>query len=149
MQFGLTETQQVLKNSAREFFSAECPIAEVRRLMETAAAYDPALWQKMAHQGWTGIIFDEEYGGLGLGLVEMAVALEEMGRALLPGPYLSTVLLAGVAIDAAGNPAQKRSIFRASRWAKRAPRWRCWKPPRVGSPTPCNSPRILRRRASH
>ncbi|MGA3044089.1 MAG: acyl-CoA dehydrogenase family protein [Bryobacteraceae bacterium] len=111
MQFGLTETQQVLKNSAREFFSAECPIAEVRRLMETATAYDPALWQKMAHQGWTGIVFDEEYGGLGLGLVEMAVALEEMGRALLPGPYLSTVLLAGVAIDAAGNPAQKRKYL--------------------------------------
>ena len=111
MQFGLTETQQVLKNSAREFFSAECPIAEVRRLMETAAAYDPALWQKMAHQGWTGIIFDEEYGGLGLGLVEMAVALEEMGRALLPGPYLSTVLLAGVAIDAGGNPAQKKKYL--------------------------------------
>ena len=61
----------------------------------------------MAHQGWTGIVFDEEYGGLGLGLVEMAVALEEMGRALLPGPYLSTVLLAGAAIEAAGNAAQK------------------------------------------
>jgi alkylation response protein AidB-like acyl-CoA dehydrogenase len=111
MQFGLTETQQVLKNSAREFFSAVCPIAEVRRLMETDTAYDAALWQNMAHQGWAGIIFEEEYGGLGLGLVEMAVALEEMGRALLPGPYLSTVLLAGVAIDAAGNPAQKRKYL--------------------------------------
>jgi alkylation response protein AidB-like acyl-CoA dehydrogenase len=107
MQFGLTENQKVLKNSAREFFSAECPIAEVRRLMETSTAYDAGLWRKMAHQGWTGIVFDEEYGGLGLGLVEMAVALEEMGRALLPGPYLSTVLLAGAVIDAAGNAAQK------------------------------------------
>ena len=110
MQFGLTETQQVLKNSAREFFSGVCPIAEVRRLMETDTAYDSALWQKMAHQGWTGIIFDEEYGGLGLGLVEMAVALEEMGRALLPGPYLST-LLAGVTIDAAGNDDQKQRFL--------------------------------------
>jgi alkylation response protein AidB-like acyl-CoA dehydrogenase len=111
MQFGLTETQQVMKNSAREFFSAECPIAEVRRLMDTPTAADAALWRKMAHQGWTGIVFDEEYGGLGLGLVEMAVALEEMGRALLPGPYLSTVLLAGIAIDASGNPAQKRKYL--------------------------------------
>jgi len=111
MQFGLTETQQVLKNSAREFFSAVCPIAEVRRLMETATACDAKLWRKIAQQGWTGIVIDEEYGGLGLGLVEMAVALEEMGRALLPGPYLSTVLLAGVAIDAAGNPAQKRKYL--------------------------------------
>ena len=79
--------------------------------METDTAYDAALWQNMAHQGWTGIIFEEEYGGLGLGLVEMAVALEEMGRALLPGPYLPTVLMAGVAIDAAGNPAQKRKYL--------------------------------------
>jgi len=110
MQFGLTETQQVLKNSAREFFSAVCPIAEVRRLMETPTAYDAAQWQKMALQGWTGIIFDEEYGGLGLGLVEMAVALEEMGRVLLPGPYLSTVL-AGVTIDAAGNRDQKQRFL--------------------------------------
>lgn len=108
MQFGLTETQQVLKNSAREFFSAECPLGEVRRLMETETAYDVPLWQKMAHQGWTGIIFNEEYGGLGLGLVDMAVAHEEMGRALLPGPYLSTVLLAGVAIEAGGNRGQKQ-----------------------------------------
>src|SRR5579862_761358 len=111
MQFGLTETQQVLKNSAREFFSAECPIAEVRRMMATETAYDGPLWQKMAHQGWTGIVFGEEYGGLGLGLVEMAVALEEMGSALLPGPYLSTVMLAGAAIEAAGNAAQKSSYL--------------------------------------
>jgi alkylation response protein AidB-like acyl-CoA dehydrogenase len=106
MQFGLTETQKVLRNSAREFFSVECPIIEARRSMETGAAYDRALWQKMAQQGWTGIIFAEQYGGLGLGLVEMAVALEEMGRALLPGPYLSTVT-AGAAIDASGGPDQK------------------------------------------
>lgn len=95
MQFGLTETQQMLKNSAREFFPAECPIAEVRRLMEIEGAYDQELWRKIAEQGWTGIIFDEECGGMGLGLVEMAVAAEEMGRALLPGPYFSTVFTAG------------------------------------------------------
>jgi len=111
MQFGLTETQQVLKNSAREFFSAECPIAEVRRLMETDGADDAGLWQKMAQQGWTGILFSEDYGGLGLGMVEMAVALEEMGRSLLPGPYFSTVLLAGAAIDAAGNAAQRHKYL--------------------------------------
>ncbi len=81
MQFGLTETQQVLKNSAREFFPAECPIAEVRRLMETDTAFDAALWKKIAGQGWCGIIFPEEYDGLGLGMVELAAAMEEMGRA--------------------------------------------------------------------
>ena len=100
MQFGLTETQRLLKNSAREFFPNECPIAEVRRLMEIDGAYDSKLWQKLTENGWTGIIFDEEHGGMGLGLVEMAVAAEEMGRTLLPGPYFSTVFLAGALLNA-------------------------------------------------
>ena len=110
MQFDLSETQQLLKTSAREFFPAECPISEVRRLMETDTAYDPALWRKMAEQGWTGMIFPERFGGLGLGLVEMAVAFEEMGKALVPGPYLAT-LLAGAAIDAAGSDAHKEKYL--------------------------------------
>jgi alkylation response protein AidB-like acyl-CoA dehydrogenase len=101
MQFGLTETQQVLKNSAREFLKAECPISEVRRLMATETAFDERLWAKMAEQGWMGIVLDEQYGGMGLGLVELAAAMEEMGRALLPGPYLSTIT-AAAAIAAAG-----------------------------------------------
>jgi alkylation response protein AidB-like acyl-CoA dehydrogenase len=100
MQFGLTETQQMLKSAARSFFPSECPMAEVRRLMETDGAYDEGLWQKIAGQGWTGILFDEECGGMGLGLVEMAVAAEEMGRALLPGPYFSTVFVAGALLNA-------------------------------------------------
>ena len=103
MQFGLTETQQVLKNSAREFFSGECPMAEVRCLMETDTAYDASLWKKIGEHGWCGIIFPEEQDGLGLGMVELAAAMEEMGRALVPGPFLSG-LLAGAILNATGNP---------------------------------------------
>src|SRR5271170_1679419 len=103
MQFGLTETQQTLKSTVRKFLAAECPPAEVRKLMDTETAFDPELWRKMAEQGWTGIIFPEEYGGFGMGMVEMAVTLEEMGRALLPGPFSSTVLLAGTLLEAAGS----------------------------------------------
>jgi alkylation response protein AidB-like acyl-CoA dehydrogenase len=103
MQFGLTETQQVLKTSAREFFSGECPMGEVRRLMETDTAYDAALWKKIAEHGWCGIIFPEEQDGLGLGMVELAAAMEEMSRALVPGPFLSG-LLAGAILNATGNP---------------------------------------------
>jgi alkylation response protein AidB-like acyl-CoA dehydrogenase len=113
MHFGLTETQQTIKNSAREFFSAECPIAEVRRLMETDTAFDAALWSKFAQQGWTGIIFPEKYDGFGLGLIEMVAALEEMGRALIPGPFISTVLLAGTVLDCAGSEEQKRKYLGA------------------------------------
>lgn len=106
MQFGLNESQQILKNNARKFFAAECPMAEVRRLMETPAAYDPGLWAKMSEQGFLGIIFPEEHGGLGLGKVELSLLMEEMGRALVPGPYFST-LAAGVIIEACGTDQQK------------------------------------------
>jgi alkylation response protein AidB-like acyl-CoA dehydrogenase len=113
MNFGLTETQQTLKNTARKFLAAECPLAEVRKQMETETAFDAALWAKIAEQGWTGIIFPEEYGGFGMGMVEMAATLEEMGRALLPGPFSSTVLLAGSLLEAAGNDAQKQKYLGA------------------------------------
>ena len=67
MQFGLSDSQQILKDSARGFFAGECPLSEVRRLMETDTAFDAPLWAKMAGQGFTGIIFPEEFGGAGLG----------------------------------------------------------------------------------
>lgn len=113
MQFALTETQQTLKNTVRKFLAAECPIAEVRKLMETATAFDPALWRKIAEQGWTGIISPEECGGFGMGMVEMAATLEEMGRALLPGPFFSTVLMAGPLLEGSSNSAEKQKYLSA------------------------------------
>jgi alkylation response protein AidB-like acyl-CoA dehydrogenase len=107
MQFGLSESQEFLKDSARKFFAGECPSAEMRRLMETDTAYDAALWSKLTDQGYTGIIFPEEYGGVGLGKVELMLLMEETGRALLPGPFFSTVVLAGSVLDAAATPAHK------------------------------------------
>ncbi len=96
MQFGLNESQQILQSNARKFFAAECPMTEVRRIAETETAYDPKLWTKLAEQGYTGAIFPEQYGGLGMGLVEFALLTEEMGRALVPGPFLSTVICGAV-----------------------------------------------------
>ena len=107
MEFGLSETQQTLKNTVRKFLAAECPMAEVRKIMEADGGFDAALWKKIAEQGWTGMIFAEQYGGFGMGMVEMAATLEEMGRALLPGPFFSTVLMAGVLVESAGNENQK------------------------------------------
>src|SRR5215472_17502955 len=106
MQFGLTESQQILKDTARKFFSGECAIAEVRRLMETDTAYDADLWLKLAAQGFTGIIVPEAYGGMGLGKVELILLMEEAGYALLPGPFFSTVALAGAVLDAVASPEQ-------------------------------------------
>jgi alkylation response protein AidB-like acyl-CoA dehydrogenase len=111
MQFGLNESQEMLKSNARKFFAAECPMEEVRRLMETPTAYDAALWAKMAEQGYTGIIFPEEFGGVGLGTLDLILLMEEAGRALLPGPLFSTVALAGAAILAVASPAQKKKYL--------------------------------------
>lgn len=113
MNFGLTETQQTLKNSVRKFLAAECPLSEVRKLMDTGTAFDPALWRKLAEQGWTGMIFPEEYAGFAMGTVEMAAALEEMGRALLPGPFFSTVLMAGPILESSGSDEQKQKYLSA------------------------------------
>ena len=111
MQFGLSESQQMLKDNARKFFAGECPMEEVRRLMETDTAYDASLWTKMAEQGYTGIIFPEEYGGVGLGKVELALLMEEAGRALLPGPLFSTVGLAGAVIESIASPELKKKYL--------------------------------------
>jgi alkylation response protein AidB-like acyl-CoA dehydrogenase len=111
MQFGLSESQEFLKDSARKFFAGECPSAEMRRLMETDTAYDAALWSKLADQGYTGIIFPEAYGGVGLGKVELMLLMEEAGRALLPGPFFSTVVLAGSVLDAVASPVHKQKYL--------------------------------------
>ncbi len=102
MNFGLSESQQILKNNARKFFAVECPVSEVRRIMETESAHDEKLWRSMAEQGFPGVLIPEDSGGMGLGMVELAALAEEMGRALVPGPFLAT-LLAGAAIEAAGS----------------------------------------------
>src|SRR5258708_37917160 len=108
MKLGLSESQQILKGTAQKFFAGECPIAEVRRLMETDTAFDAALWRKMAEQGFTGIIFPEDVGGMGLGIVELILLMEEAGRALLPGPFFSTVALAGAGLAGGAQGPQKK-----------------------------------------
>jgi alkylation response protein AidB-like acyl-CoA dehydrogenase len=107
MEFGLSESQEFLKDSARKFFAGECPSAEMRRLMETDTAYDGSLWSKLSEQGYTGIIFPEAYGGVGLGKVELMLLMEEAGRSLLPGPFFSTVVLAGSVLETVGTPSHK------------------------------------------
>src|SRR5205085_11193475 len=106
MDFDLNKPQRLLQDSAREFLARACPPARVRELMATETAHDEKLWQAMAEQGWLGLVVAEEYGGLGLGLVELAVVAEEMGRACLPGAFLST-LTAAALIERAGSAAQR------------------------------------------
>jgi len=111
MQFGLNESQELLRDGARKFFAGEYPISEVRRLIETDTAFDAKLWSKLAEQGYTGIIFPEEFGGVGLGIVELVLLMEEAGRALLPGPFFSTVVMAGSLLDALATKEQKKKYL--------------------------------------
>jgi len=106
MDIGFTEEQELLRTSARKFLENECPSAFVRQRMAEPAAMTEDFWQKLAEQGWFGILYPEEVGGSGLGLVDMTVLMEEMGRAVMPGPFFSTVLLGGATILEAGSPAQ-------------------------------------------
>src|SRR5215472_2859219 len=110
MEFDLNETQKLFQTSARDLFSQECPSVLVRETTEKDVPHAQRMWNHLVEQGWTGLIFPEEIGGLGLGMVEMAVAFEEMGRALVPGPYLSTVPMAGTALQQAGTPAASRYL---------------------------------------
>jgi alkylation response protein AidB-like acyl-CoA dehydrogenase len=109
MNFGFSEEQELLRATARKFFENECPSTVVRALMETPEGMNPQLWQQIAEQGWLGLIYPEAYGGLGLGFVDLVVLMEEMGRAVVPGPFFSTVLLGGLAILEAGNESQKKA----------------------------------------
>ena len=109
MNFGFNEEQELLRSTARKFFDNECASDTVRKLMDGPEGMTPDLWKKIAEQGWTGLIFADEHGGMGLGFVDLVVLMEEMGRAVVPGPFFSTVLLGGLAIREAGTDAQKKA----------------------------------------
>ena len=111
MDLGLDEQQEMLRNFARDFLEKECPEQLVRQMEEDEKGYSPELWQKMAQQGWMGLIIPEQYGGAGMNLCELVVLLEEFGRALVPGPFLSTVVLGAVPVMEAGSEEQKQQFL--------------------------------------
>ena len=113
MDFDLGEEQVMLKTSARDFLEKECPKKLVRDMMEDEKGYSPELWRKMAELGWHGLAFPEEYGGVGSSFLDLVVLLEEMGRALVPGPFVPTVVQAGRMILSAGNEEQKQRFLPA------------------------------------
>jgi alkylation response protein AidB-like acyl-CoA dehydrogenase len=111
MNFELDEEQIMLKTSARDFLEHECPRKLVRAMMEDDKGYSPELWEKMAELGWLGLTFPEEYDGAGCSFLNLAVLLEECGRALLPAPIIPTVVLTAHPILAAGTEEQKRQFL--------------------------------------
>jgi alkylation response protein AidB-like acyl-CoA dehydrogenase len=112
IQFAFTDEQEQFRAAIRRFLQEKSPPTEVRRLMDTAAGYDPEIWRQLSEQlGLPGIHIPEQYGGAGFGMVELCIVTEEMGRALLCAPYFSTAVLATNAILNAGTEAQKLRLL--------------------------------------
>ena len=112
MDFGLTEEQQQLKESARTFLSGECPTTFVRKVMATDDGYPSELYDHIAKLGWSGLTVPEKFGGAGLGTLDMAMLLEEGGYAAMPGPFLFSSVAAG-ALNLSGSDQLKAKWLKA------------------------------------
>ena len=109
MQLVLTEDQELLAKTAADFVAEKSPVARMRKLRDSddPTGFSRELWKEMAELGWVGIPFEEVHGGADMGLAELAVVLEALGRTLAPEPFLSTVLLGGRALAAGGDDGQR------------------------------------------
>ncbi|HVN87315.1 MAG TPA: acyl-CoA dehydrogenase [Candidatus Binatia bacterium] len=107
MDFGLSDEQEQLQRSAREFLARECPPAFVREVMRDDDGFPRGFYEKIAALGWTGLIVPATFGGSGLALLDLAVLMEEVGRAVMPGPFFASTL-ATLAVAHAGSAAQKK-----------------------------------------
>ena len=111
MNFDFSDDQKMLKDQAHKFLSEQCTTKTVRKVFESKAHYDVQLWKAIGEMGWAGTAIPEAYGGLGLGYLELCVIAEELGRALAPVPFSSTVYLFAEALLAAGNEEQKKRLL--------------------------------------
>lgn len=108
--FGFTEDHALLRQEARRFLNERLPTAELRRLADAGVGFDRALWKELAQLGWAGLVLPEAAGGAGLGWLHLEILMEEMGRRLVPGPFVGS-LLAGIAIGEAGSEAQRARLL--------------------------------------
>ena len=108
MNFDFSDDQKQMRDAARKFLAEKCPAKAVRAVLDGKAPYDKELWKGLAEMGFLGVAIPEEFGGAGAGHLELCVIAEEMGRALAPVPFSSTVYLAAEALMIAGSQAQKQ-----------------------------------------
>src|ERR1700694_2908745 len=108
MNFDFSDEQKQMRDAARKFLAEKCPPKAVRTVLDGKEPYDKDLWKGLAEMGFLGVAIPEEFGGAGAGHLELCVISEEMGRALAPVPFSSTVYLAAEAILLAGSDAQKQ-----------------------------------------
>ena len=111
MYFDLTDEQQAIKSTAREFLAARFKSERIRELAASEDGFDAAGWKEMSELGWPGLALPEEWGGQGLGIVDLAVLFEEMGYALAPSPLLSNTIV-GLALAMCGSDEQRERYLR-------------------------------------
>ena len=112
MNFDFTDEQKALKDEARRFLAAVSPLTAVRGVLDRPGrGLDEGLWRRIAEQGWCGAAIPERYGGLGIGYVELCALAEELGRAVAPVPFASSVYLFAEALLLAGSDAQKEELL--------------------------------------
>ena len=112
MNFDYTDDQKALKDEARKFLSACSPLTVVRGVLENSRqGHDQALWERLIEQGWCGAAIPEAYGGLGMGYVELCALAEELGRAVSPVPFASSIYLFAEALLLAGREEQKAELL--------------------------------------
>ena len=111
MNFDFSDEQKMLRDQARTFLNEKSPLSVARRVLEGEEARDENLWQEMVTMGWTATHIPEEYGGIGLGYLELCVIAEELGRSLAPVPFSSSVYLATEGLLLAATPAQKEQYL--------------------------------------
>jgi alkylation response protein AidB-like acyl-CoA dehydrogenase len=110
MDLRFNETQEILKQMARDFLTTECPKTLVRKLEQSEEGYSPEVWKKMAELGWMGLVIPEEYGGMGYSFQDLVVLLEEIGRNILPGPLIATITSTFPILEA-GTEEQKKELL--------------------------------------
>ena len=113
MDFGFTPEQEMLRDAARKFLATASPPSVARAAMASTDAHDPARWRALAKLGWLGILVPADLEGQGGDFLDMAVVLEESGKALLPGPFFASAVLATLALRDAGSAAQRTRLLPA------------------------------------
>src|SRR6185437_7212469 len=109
MNFDFSDDSKLLREQARRFLGERCTPKAVRAVLEGETPFDRGLWHEMAEMGWLGAAIPPEYDGAGMGYEALCMLAEELGRALAPVPFASTVYLAAEALLVAGSEAQKRA----------------------------------------
>jgi len=112
MNFDFSDDQKFLRDEARKFLEAQCTMAQVREVLDDdSKSHNDGVWKKIVDMGWLGAAIPEEYGGLGLGMLELCVIAEELGRTLAPVPFGSSAYFFAEALKLAGSEEQKQALL--------------------------------------